>query len=116
MEYLRSVASNIVVDGGVVALLGSAANGSIVLAKSEGVPGDMNALLREAVKACGGKGGGTKDFAQGSVPQGSDLSRILEHAAIRVSKPPKSLHVVPRNSVTVRSQGELWRFKSKVRV
>jgi alanyl-tRNA synthetase len=116
MEYLRSVASNIVVDGGVVALLGSAANGSIVLAKSEGVPGDMNALLREAVKACGGKGGGTKDFAQGSVPQGSDLSRILEHAAIRVSKPPKSLHVVARNSVTVRSQGELWRFKSKVRV
>ena len=116
MEYLRSVASNIVAEGGVVALLGSAANGSIVLAKSEGVSGDMNTLLREAVKACGGKGGGTKDFAQGSVPQGSDLSLILEHAAARASEPAKSLHVVARNSVTGRSLGELSRFKRKVRV
>ena len=64
------------------------------MAKSEGVSGDMNALLREAVKSCGGKGGGTKDFAQGSVPEGSDLDRILRHAAERAAKPAPALHVV----------------------
>ena len=44
------------------------------MAKSEGVAGDMSALLRKAVKSYGGKGGGTKEFAQGSVPEGSVLN------------------------------------------
>jgi alanyl-tRNA synthetase len=115
MEYLRCVATNIIAEPGVVALLGLEANGFIVLAKSEGVSGDMNALLREAVKACGGKGGGTKDFAQGSVPEGSDLNRILRHAAERASKPVPSLHVVGRKSVSARSQSAFWRFQDKAR-
>lgn len=97
MEYLRTVATNIIAEPGVVALLGSEANGNIVMARSEGVVVDMNALLREAVKSSGGKGGGTSEFAQGSVPQGSDLKRILRHAAERAMKPAPTLHVVPRN-------------------
>jgi len=113
MEYLRCVATNLVIEPGVVALLGSDANGSIVLAKSEGVSGDMNALLREAVRACGGKGGGTKDFAQGSVPEGSDLSCILEHAAERARKP--ALRVVARKSGSARTPAEIWQLESKVR-
>jgi len=115
IEYLRSVATNIITEPGVVALLGSEANGFIVLAKSEGVSGDMNAVLREALKGCGGKGGGTKDFAQGSAPQGSDLHRILKHAAERASKPAPSLHVVGRNSASARLQAEFWRSKGKAR-
>ena len=39
MEYLRTVATNIISEPGVVALLGSETNGSIVMAKSEGVCG-----------------------------------------------------------------------------
>jgi alanyl-tRNA synthetase len=113
MEYLRTVATNIISEPGVVALLGSEANGSIVMAKSDGVAGDMNALLREAVKASGGKGGGTKDFAQGSVPEGSDLARILRHAGERASKPAPSLHVVSRHPIGARQQRELWRSKEK---
>jgi len=115
MEYLRSVATNIITEPGVVALLGSEANGSIVMAKSDSVSGDMNALLREAVKSCGGKGGGTKEFAQGSVPEGSDLSRILRHAAERASKPVPSLHVVGRHSINARPQAEFWRSRGKAR-
>ena len=68
MEYLRSVATNIISEPGIVALLVSENNGSIVMAKSEGVPIDMNVLLRETVSHCHGKGGGTREFAQGSVP------------------------------------------------
>ena len=97
MEYLRTVATNLIAEPSVVALLGSEANGNIVMAKSEGVLVDMNALLRDAVKGSGGKGGGTSDFAQGSVPQGSDLKRILRHAAERAVKPAPTLHVVTRN-------------------
>jgi alanyl-tRNA synthetase len=115
MEYLRSVANNIIIEPGVVAVLGSESNGFIVLAKSEGVSGDMNALLREAVKSCGGKGGGTKDFAQGSVPEGSDLNRILKHAAERASKPVPALHVVGRKSVSASSQTEVWQLNGKAR-
>jgi alanyl-tRNA synthetase len=114
-EYLRSVATNIITEPGVVALLGSEANGIIVMAKSEGVSGDMNALLREAVKACGGKGGGTKEFAQGSVPEGNDLNRILRHAAERAAKPVPSLHVVGRHSGSVKPQAEYWRLEGKAR-
>lgn len=97
MEYLRTVATNIIAEPGVVALLGSEANGNIVMAKSEGVNVDIHALLHETVKASGGKGGGTKAFAQGSVPHGSDLKRVLKHAAERAAKPAPTLHVVRRN-------------------
>ena len=115
MEYLRTVATNIISEPGVVALLASEANGYIVMAKSEGVADDMNALLREAVKSSGGKGGGTKDFAQGSVPEGSDLNHILRNAAERASKPVPSLHVVGRHSHSARPQAEFWRSKGKAR-
>jgi alanyl-tRNA synthetase len=97
MEYLRTVATNIIAEQGVVALLASEGNGNIVMARSKGVLVDMNALLRDSVKGCGGKGGGTSDFAQGGVPKGSDLKRILRHAAERATKPGPTLHVVARN-------------------
>ena len=44
----------------------------------------MNALLRESLQAAGGKGGGTKDFAQGRVQDGGALERILDRALARL--------------------------------
>jgi alanyl-tRNA synthetase len=114
-EYLRTVATNITTEPGVVALLGSESNGMIVMARSEGVSVDMNALLREAVKSSGGKGGGTKEFAQGSVPEGSDLHRVLRHAGERASKPVPALHVVGKHSGGAKSHGEIWSIKGKAR-
>ena len=115
MEYLRTVAKNIVTEPGIVALLGSESNGNIVMAKSEGVSGDMTELLRDSVAAYGGKGGGSKDFAQGSVPEGSNLHRVLRHAAERVTKPVPALHVVSRHSSGGRRQTEFWQSKGKAR-
>jgi alanyl-tRNA synthetase len=40
----------------------------------------LGALLREIVASAGGKGGGTKDFAQGSVPSGRGLDALIENA------------------------------------
>jgi alanyl-tRNA synthetase len=114
-EYLRTVATNIIIEPGVVALLGSESNGMIVMARSEGVSVDMNALLREAVKSSGGKGGGTKEFAQGSLPEGSDIHRVLRHAGERACKPVPALHVVGKHSNGAKSHDEIWRIKGKAR-
>ena len=79
-DYLRLLASKLLAEPGVQVLLGSRAGGHVVFAQSPGLPTDMNALLREAVQAAGGKGGGTRDFAQGSVPDVGALEAILNRA------------------------------------
>lgn len=64
---LRELVSKLIESPGIVALLG-AANGEqaiYVFGRSADASADMGALLREAAKAVGGKGGGRPDFAQG---------------------------------------------------
>ncbi|MGD0510131.1 MAG: alanyl-tRNA editing protein, partial [Terriglobales bacterium] len=51
-----------------------------------GTPGstaDMGALLKQVLSSVGGRGGGSRDFAQGGVPAGSniDVQRLLGEAA-----------------------------------
>lgn len=115
MEYLRAVAKIIIGEPGVMALLGSESNGNIVMAKSEGTAGDVSALLREAVASYGGKGGGSKDFAQGSVPEGSEVHHVLKAAAERISRPVPALQVVRRNSSEAHQQSDGWRIDEEVR-
>ena len=84
-DYLRLLASKLVGEPGVQVLLVSRVGGHVVFAQSAGLPTDMNALLREAVQAAGGKGGGTRDFAQGSVPDAVALEAILHRASERLT-------------------------------
>lgn len=79
--YLRMVATRLAAEPGVQALLGTQSGGHVVFAQSPGLAADMNVLLREALHAAGGKGGGTRDFAQGSVPDASRVEAVL--AAVR---------------------------------
>jgi len=44
----------------------------------------MNALLRDCLGVAGGKGGGTKDFAQGSVADGGTVEALLNRALARL--------------------------------
>jgi alanyl-tRNA synthetase len=97
-----------------VALLGSESNGNLVFAKSEDVPGDMTTLLREAVLPDGGKGGGSKEFSQGSVPDWTNLHRMLRQVSERITKPVPALHVVSRHSGG-RADNEFWQAKGKAR-
>jgi alanyl-tRNA synthetase len=53
----------------------------LVFAQSAGQPHDMGALLKETVLKLGGRGGGTKDLAQGGVPQSAGLADALVAAA-----------------------------------
>jgi alanyl-tRNA synthetase len=51
---------------------------------SSGAPGstaDMGALLKQVLSSFGGRGGGSRDFAQGGVPAGCNVEQLLQQAA-----------------------------------
>jgi alanyl-tRNA synthetase len=79
-SYARMLVTKVVEQGRVRALIGTR-GGHVIFAQSAGLNGDMNALLRECLTAAGGKGGGTKDFAQGSVSEPAHVEEILAMAA-----------------------------------
>ncbi len=49
----------------------------LIFAQSPGQPNDMSALLKQAVASLGGRGGGSKDLAQGGVPNSAALAAAL---------------------------------------
>ena len=53
----------------------------MVFAQSPGGTHDMGALLKQVLSAVGGRGGGSRDFAQGGVPAGCDVEQLLRQAA-----------------------------------
>jgi alanyl-tRNA synthetase len=54
---------------------------ALVFAQSAGQPYDMGALLKETMAKLGGRGGGSKDLAQGGVPSSKGLEAALAAAA-----------------------------------
>jgi len=56
----------------------------LVFAQSPAGTADMGALLKQVLATVGGRGGGSRDFAQGGVPPGSDLEQLLKQAASTV--------------------------------
>jgi alanyl-tRNA synthetase len=86
LEFIKLLAQKVVRVNGTraVALLG-AVEGSpaLVFAQTAGLPFDMGALMKEAL-AAGGRGGGTKDLAQGGVVSAELLGTALERAQSRL--------------------------------
>ncbi len=71
-----------------VALVGSAMQPSGIVFAQTSVPAggtpspsDMGALLKQVLASVGGRGGGSRDFAQGGVPAGANVEQILRRAA-----------------------------------
>jgi alanyl-tRNA synthetase len=54
---------------------------ALVFAQSAGQPHDMGALLKETMAKLGGRGGGSKDLAQGGVAKSDGLASALAAAA-----------------------------------
>jgi len=79
-SYLGLLAAKLVAEANVVALLASRASGHVVFAQTKGLPHDMGALLRDTLKQFGGKGGGAKDFAQGSALDAAKAADVVAHA------------------------------------
>jgi alanyl-tRNA synthetase len=82
---LRVLATRLVELAPCVALLGSRADKAhLVFAQSEGMPHDVPALLKTAVEALGGRGGGRGNVAQGGGERLDRLDEALAAAAATV--------------------------------
>jgi alanyl-tRNA synthetase len=69
----------------VVALLATTApQPSLVFAQSSGQPFDMGALMKQTMATLGGRGGGSKDMAQGGIPNPGGIAETLKDVAAKV--------------------------------
>jgi len=59
---------------------------SLVFAQSAGQPFDMGALMKETMTKLGGRGGGSKDLAQGGIPNADGIDAMLHAIAATLGK------------------------------
>lgn len=77
----KRVAHEVAGHPAAVALIGVMGTpGSLYFSQSSGGPSDMGALLKQTVAKIGGKGGGTRDFAQGGGVEEAKLDEALAFA------------------------------------
>jgi alanyl-tRNA synthetase len=82
LNFLKLLAQKLTRQSATVALLGTTSpRPAVVFAQSAGQPYDMAALLRETLSKIGGRGGGSKDLAQGGAPSSAGLTEAVESAA-----------------------------------
>jgi alanyl-tRNA synthetase len=82
---LRALALKLVALEPCLALLGSTGEKAhAVFAQSDGLTHDVPGLLREAMRAIGGRGGGRGNVAQGGSDRTQGLAEAIETAARRV--------------------------------
>jgi alanyl-tRNA synthetase len=86
MAFIRLLAQKLTrTEANVIALLAASSEPvSFVFAQSKGLPFDMGALLKEALAKLGGRGGGSKDLAQGGAPKAEDVNAALGELAARL--------------------------------
>lgn len=78
--YLALLAAKLTANPGVVALLAGQSSGHVVLAQPKGGPRDLGAAMREILRDVAGKGGGSRDFAQGTLADSSLAKSFLDRA------------------------------------
>ncbi len=65
-----------------VVLLGTTSpQPSLVFAQSSGQSFDMGALMKQVMSANGGRGGGSKDMAQGGLPNAEAVQKAIDSAS-----------------------------------
>ena len=89
MNSLKLLAQKLVrLAPNVAVLLGSTApQPSLVLAQSAGQPFDMGALMKQIMAKFAGRGGGSKDMAQGGLPDAASVATALADAANSLNAP-----------------------------
>ncbi|MFZ0770036.1 MAG: alanine--tRNA ligase-related protein [Candidatus Sulfotelmatobacter sp.] len=87
LAYLKLLAQKLTrQSSAVIALLATESpQPALVFAQSAGQPHDMAALLKQVMAPLGGRGGGSKDLAQGGLPQAQELAATLATAAQSLS-------------------------------
>jgi alanyl-tRNA synthetase len=87
LSYIKLLAQKLTrLSSNAVALLATTSpQPSLVFAQAPGQPFDMGALLKETLAALGGRGGGTKDLAQGGVPSVAGIDAVLKEVAAKLA-------------------------------
>jgi alanyl-tRNA synthetase len=82
LNFVKLLAQKLTRQATSIALLAtSSPQPALVFAQSVGQPDDMAALLKQTMAKLGGRGGGSKDLAQGGVPSSEGLADALAEAA-----------------------------------
>jgi alanyl-tRNA synthetase len=82
LNFVKLLAQKLTRQATSIALLAiSSPQPALVFAQSAGQPDDMAALLKQTMAKLGGRGGGSKDRAQGGVPSSEGLADALAEAA-----------------------------------
>jgi alanyl-tRNA synthetase len=87
LAFVRLLAQKLTrLETNVVALLvAKSEQASLVFAQSKGMPFDMGLLIKQVLAKLGGRGGGSKDLAQGGAPVAEGLESVLSEAALSLS-------------------------------
>jgi alanyl-tRNA synthetase len=88
-NYVGILAAKLVSEANVVALLASRSGGHVVIAQAKGAASahDVGAILKSVLTEFGGKGGGNKDFAQGSLPNAANADECIKRATALMVRP-----------------------------
>jgi len=79
--FLKLLAQKIAAAGPAVALVASTSDApSLVFCQTPELPFNMGELLKQVLAAAGGRGGGARDFAQGSLPDAAQVDAALRQA------------------------------------
>jgi alanyl-tRNA synthetase len=82
LNFLKLLAQKVTRQSPAIALLATdSPQPALVFAQSAGQPHDMSALLKQTMAKLGGRGGGSKDLAQGGAPKSDGLAEALAAAA-----------------------------------
>jgi alanyl-tRNA synthetase len=83
--YLALLAAKLTTKRSVIALLASHESGQVVAARSADLTQDLGSALRESLKEFQGKGGGAKHFAQGALPDPTQIDAFINLAKARLT-------------------------------
>ena len=84
--FIKLLAQKLTKLPGMLVLLGSTASpAAIVFARSADVEADVSILMKDAMAAVGGRGGGSKDLAQGGVPDVARVAPLLDQIASQLA-------------------------------
>jgi alanyl-tRNA synthetase len=90
LTFIKLLAQRLVRQSSSVVTLLATSSGlpALVFAQSAGQPFDMNALMKEALASLGGRGGGSKDMAQGGAAKIEGLELFLSELSARLRNSP----------------------------
>jgi len=87
LAFVKLLAQKLTLSPGVIAILGAGSGQpAVVFAQTPGLKFDMGALMKESMTSLGTRGGGSKDLAQGGVPDSVKLTETVRQVADKLRK------------------------------